>query len=63
MCFSEAVECCESGTGMNDEHHGRDSAAAGETRRLKVALNAGRESNLQHPHNNKVLGLDLITQQ
>lgn len=29
----------------------------------KVSLNPGRESNLQHPHNNKVLGLDLITQQ
>lgn len=34
---------------------------AEETRQLKVALNAGRESNLQHPHNNKVPGLDLIT--
>lgn len=35
-----------------------------DTGRLKVDLNAGRESNLQHPHNSEVFGIrDLITQQ
>lgn len=63
------AECRESGTERSDEHHSTVDELSGsacgkrnKATKSSYSMNAGTQNHFQRPRN-KVLGLDLITQQ